>query len=354
MSRWRLKLEDFGRRQDTVERSGVHEAWHQPRWQSLASNGRDGKAIDDRPMTPSTRCPSSARSAAATPRPGQVSSRCTSPVFTAAGSLTGGKLDTSKITSRYDAGPKPEIEDVPEMYALKQGEQSRDGTLLPPYQLWITLRGGNGSWRQARAREDWVRQCLEHAESEKARQEEEHRLRVRRAEQARIRRQEEEELRRRVEEAEVERRRRAEEQARLQALKDEEMRRRQIEEEQARILRLPRKCPDCRGSGRCPFCRGDGCRDALYLTSYLGNDRIPPIAQGRMPRGCKDCDGCGDSSSGDLVPGTGKCNRCKGAGKVAAPLGGWPTMDDQLASPDDNNLSEHPEPSSYFGQFTSP
>jgi len=217
----------------------------------------------------------------------------------------------------------PEEQEIPTDYALTEGEK-RHGAFLPEYNLWITLRGGNGRWQQARAREDWFNLCIDYEEKERQRKEEELRLRFRRGELAKLRRQEEEELRRRVEESEIEKRRRKEEEARLVLQREEEARQRRLEEERQSLLRKPRACHYCTGTGKCATCGGDGRVDALFLSSSVGLKKSP-VPQGRMSRGCKSCDGSGDSGSSDFFPGSGKCGRCCGCGNINAPPGGWPS-----------------------------
>lgn len=327
MARWRLKLEDFGRRQEGA--TEVSEAWHQPRW---ASKPKLGGSLTDRPGSGgSTRCPSSARgrtpmSLTATSGGDTRSSSPFSGAVARAEALAG-DLAQAK-SSPFDTGPvtswrgNADDDELPDLYSLKHGD-TRGGNLVPHYDLWVTLHGGNGRWRQAKARQEWVFQVMEHEASERARKQEADRQRARKLEVERIRRAEEEELRRRVEEAEQERKRRKEEELRLQMQREEEARRRKLEEERLLAAQQPRNCEKCAGTGRCTACQGDGRLNTLFLAPSVGA-RPSPIFQGRRPRGCRACGGGGDGAlASDFFPGSGKCDCCKGTGLIRPPPGGF-------------------------------
>mmetsp|Transcript_27574 Transcript_27574/g.49916 ORF Transcript_27574/g.49916 Transcript_27574/m.49916 type:complete len:348 (+) Transcript_27574:100-1143(+) len=329
MARWRLKLEDFGRRQEGPNETA--EAWHAPRW---ASKPPKLEKDATRPnSSASTRAPSSARGRSPFSAWGEGETRPSSPTSPI----------SSPIPMVHRASPTPSDhsfgqeapksarattvgqhaeEDTPAEYSLKHGD-TRGGVLVPHYDLWVTLRGGNGRWRQALAREEWILQVMAHEEAESQRKQEADRQRLRRAEVARIRRAEEEELRRRVEEAEQEKRRRKEEELRQQMLREEEARRRRAEEERLLALQKPRPCQKCGGNGRCTNCEGEGKTDILFLAPSVG-PRHSPIPQGRRHRGCKQCGGGGDGALlGDFWAGTGKCTTCHGAGVIKPPPGGF-------------------------------
>ncbi|CAJ1394909.1 unnamed protein product [Effrenium voratum] len=284
MARWRLRLEDFGRRQEGP--SQTSEAWHQPRWAAR-------KGDEDRPCSRTSR-PSSAR----TPSP--VLSSPAPPSVRA-----GGHVETwATRVERRDRG------ELPVTYGLKA--DSGKGSLLPNYDLWVTLHGGNGRWQQARAQNQWTHMLVEHEATLGARKQESERQRLRRAEAARQRRAEEEELSRRVEEAEADKRRRRDEELRQQQRLEEEARKARLEEERLLELMQPRKCAKCNGTGRCSNCQGEGSVDVLFLSPRVGH-RHMPIQQGRRPRGCRQCGGSGDGSLlRDFVAGTGRCDVCKG------------------------------------------
>ncbi|CAK8987978.1 Uncharacterized protein SCF082_LOCUS1192 [Durusdinium trenchii] len=199
------------------------------------------------------------------------------------------------------------------------------GGLLPTYELWVTLHGGNGRWQQVRAQEQWAKMLLENEDALVARKLEAEKQRLRRAEAARQRRAEEEELSRRVEEAEADKKRRREEEQRLQLQREEEARRARLEEERLLESMKPRKCTKCSGTGRCSNCQGEGSVDVLFLAPQVGK-RHTPIPQGRRPRGCRQCGGVGDGSWWkDVVMGSGRCDLCHGERVLQPPPGGFKT-----------------------------
>lgn len=195
--------------------------------------------------------------------------------------------------------------------------------MLPGYQLWVTLHGGNGKWQKRRAKVEWEEQQLDYEQREQEREHAERALRLRRAEAERRRRAAGEELRLRVEEAERERRRRQEEEARLEAERQEAERQRRLEEERRWLLRQPRACRSCAGTGRCSACAGQGRTSTLYLAESVKAE--DGVVCGRLPSGCGFCGGRGDSAAwGAFKCGSGKCAECSGEGRVPAPPGGWP------------------------------
>ncbi|CAE7535296.1 unnamed protein product [Symbiodinium sp. CCMP2456] len=331
MARWRLRMEDFGRRQEGGNRTS--EAWHQPRWASKASSLSKGD--EERPPSSggSTRCPSSARGRHS-PAP-SVETRAPSPNSPAASwaqpappSL---RASADTWATRVDSKQRGQEKDFPATYSIKQGDLA--GSLLPDYELWVTLHGGNGRWQQARAQTQWAHMLVEHEAAMAAKKLETERQRLRRAEVARIRRAEEEELRRRVEEAEHDKRRRKEEELRLQMQREEEARRAKLEEERLLELMQPRKCQKCEGSGRCANCQGEGSVDVLFLAPSVGS-RPMPILQGRRPRGCRLCGGAGDGALlRDFVAGSGRCDVCKGERFIKPPPGGFKTPAKAEATP---------------------
>ncbi|CAE6960127.1 unnamed protein product [Symbiodinium natans] len=326
MARWRLRMEDFGRRQEGGNRTS--EAWHQPRW---ASKALISKGEEERPMSSgSTRCPSSARCSRGRQSPQSpapsVETRAPSPNSPACWAQPAPpslRASSDTWATRVDPKQRGQEKDYPATYSIKPGDLG--GSLLPDYPLWVTLHGGNGRWQQARAQNQWAQMLVEHEAAMAAKKLETERQRLRRAEVARIRRAEEEELRRRVEEAEQDKRRRKEEELRLQMQREEEARRAKLEEERLLELMQPRKCQRCEGSGRCANCQGEGSVDVLFLAPSVGS-RPMPILQGRRPRGCRQCGGAGDGALlRDFVAGSGRCDVCKGERFIKPPPGGFKT-----------------------------
>lgn len=345
MARWRLRLEDFGRRQEGL--SQISEAWHQPRW---AAKAKGLKGDEDRPLSSmSTRCPSRTTGTVAStpcpstprgflsptprlsPTPG-MSPRTPSPTSLPQGLSSppppsvrvGGELWAAPRRTEKRRNSEGGKGDLPLTYSLMP-ETLGVGNLLPSYELWVTLHGGNGRWQQVRAQHHWAQMLVENEEAEVIRKQEAEKQRLRRAEAARQRRAEEEELSRRVEEAEADKKRRKEEEHRLQLQREEEARKARLEE--ARLLESmkPRKCQKCNGTGRCSNCQGEGSVDVLFLAPQVGK-RHMPIPQGRRPRGCRQCGGVGDGSlARDFGPGSGKCDACHGERLFQPPPGGFKT-----------------------------
>mmetsp|Transcript_61709 Transcript_61709/g.143580 ORF Transcript_61709/g.143580 Transcript_61709/m.143580 type:complete len:282 (+) Transcript_61709:90-935(+) len=184
----------------------------------------------------------------------------------------------------------------------------------------IDLIGGNGRWRQRRAKEDFERRRLE--EEELARQE---RMRLQEKER---RRHERRELRRRAKEEEEQKRREEEERKlqerlereRIRKEQQEKERQRQLEEERERQRRMPKTCHVCSGSGICQACGGKGFLFATHLVSTVNVDTLRQY--GKSMQGCQSCGGCKQGIRGDLKTGVGKCATCVGYGKI------WPNLDE--------------------------
>ncbi|CAE7210760.1 unnamed protein product, partial [Symbiodinium necroappetens] len=176
----RLRMEDFGRRQEGGNRTS--EAWHQPRWASKASSLSKGD--EERPPSSggSTRCPSSARGRHS-PAP-SVETRAPSPNSPPASwaqpappSL---RASADTWATRVDSKQRGQEKDFPATYSIKPGDLA--GSLLPDYELWVTLHGGNGRWQQARAQTQWAQMLVEHEAAMAAKKLETERQRLRRAE----------------------------------------------------------------------------------------------------------------------------------------------------------------------------
>uniref|UniRef100_A0A7S1R1N4 Uncharacterized protein n=1 Tax=Alexandrium catenella TaxID=2925 RepID=A0A7S1R1N4_ALECA len=183
----------------------------------------------------------------------------------------------------------------------------------------IDLIGGNGRWRQARAKEDCEQRRLE--EEEMQRQE-----RLREAEKER-RRAERREMRRRAKEEEERKRREAEEKKlqemrereRLRQEQQERERQHRLELEAERQRRMPQTCQTCKGSGQCQACSGKGFQFSTFLVSTVSTESMQEY--GRAMQGCAGCGGCKQGIRGSLNKGLGKCSSCDGHGKI------WPDID---------------------------
>ena len=328
MARWRLRLEDFGRTKDG----------HMLGWAKV--KGLQGDEEHRALSSMSTRCPSRS-SPCPSPRP-------MSPAASSTPGMTPRMTPTRMTPQGLSSPPPPSVRvggeawahprsarterrnsdtkqgDLPLTYSVRPASLGQ-GSLLPSYELWVTLHGGNGRWQQVRAQQDWAQMLLENEEAVVIRRQEAEKQRLRRAEAARQRAAEEEELSRRVEEAEADKKRRKEEEHRLQLQREEEARRARLEEERLLESMKPRKCPKCNGTGRCSNCQGEGSVDVLFLAPYVGTRHIP-IPQGRHPRGCRHCGGFGDGSvPGTFGPGTGRCDVCHGERFIQPPPGGFKT-----------------------------
>jgi hypothetical protein len=183
----------------------------------------------------------------------------------------------------------------------------------------VDLVGGNGRWRQKRAKEQWA---LNQAEAEKQRRERQV------LEDERRRRREEREARRRKQEEEEQQRQRAlEEKMRMERLAQDEKERQEEEERRLKaaqeqsewLARQPKTCTTCVGSGRCTHCGGKGVFFATFLASSVGVDSMD---FGRAPQGCPECGGCAQNILGALVQGSGNCHMCNGVGMVTPKVDG--------------------------------
>jgi hypothetical protein len=178
----------------------------------------------------------------------------------------------------------------------------------------MDLAGGNGRWRQRRAKEQWI---LDQAEAEKQRRERhivevEKQRRCEEREARRRRQQEEDQQRLRAIEERKQSERLAQEERERQ---EEEDRRLQAEQEQRDWLaRQPKTCTTCMGSGKCTYCGGKGFFFAMFLSPSVGSDAM--LDFGRAQQGCPECGGCAQNIRGDLVQGSGKCLDCDGVGMV--------------------------------------
>lgn len=185
-------------------------------------------------------------------------------------------------------------------------------------ELLADLKGCNGRWKQAKAREEWERQMKLREVWENRRRAEAAELRRKKAEELEnIRRQKELDIQRRLEEQERHRRE-AEERARQLALEEEKERLRLEEERRLWQLQQPRPCSTCGGSGECVSCSGRGYFLAMYLAPVVCQDSLS--FHGRTQRGCEACGGDPHEHAERLTKGTGKCGTCTGTGKVVPTL----------------------------------
>mmetsp|Transcript_10227 Transcript_10227/g.30771 ORF Transcript_10227/g.30771 Transcript_10227/m.30771 type:complete len:273 (-) Transcript_10227:13-831(-) len=187
----------------------------------------------------------------------------------------------------------------------------------------IDLIGGNGRWRQQRAKEDFERRRIEEEEmlrQERLRQAEKERRRAIRVEMRRRAKEEEERKRHEEEERQLQERR---ERERQRQEHQERERQRRLEEEAERQRRMPKTCLTCNGSGTCQACAGKGFLFATFLVSTVNTDSLQEY--GRAMQGCQGCGGCKQGIRGPMVKGAGKCAECCGYGKI------WPDLD--VASP---------------------
>jgi flagellar biosynthesis GTPase FlhF len=193
----------------------------------------------------------------------------------------------------------------------RESSEATVGTFHPLGQL--DLVGGNGRWRQKRAKEQRV---LDQAEAEKQRHEdqviEDEKRRRREDREARRRRQhEEDQQRQRMLEEKMRRERLAQDERERQ---EEEERHRQAAQERSEWLaRQPKTCSTCMGSGKCTYCGGEGFFFAMFLAPSVGKDSM---GFGRAPQGCPECGGCAQNIRGALVKGSGNCYACDGVGTV--------------------------------------
>lgn len=225
-------------------------------------------------------------------------------------------------SSPRDLQPEEEVE-IPNWYRL-DGESSIGKPLLPDFELYTGLHGGNGLWERRKAIVTWRVELAAHQESEARRVAELKWARKAKKEAEEKRRRDREQLQRRVEEDAIERKRRMlyeEEQKNLRLLEGEEQQR--ILAEKRERMHKPRPCKICTGSGKCLPCHGKGCNLTLFLAPTV-TERTKSIC-GQLPRGCASCGGSGDSAWwGEFICGSGACQSCSGKGMVPAPPNGWP------------------------------
>jgi len=179
----------------------------------------------------------------------------------------------------------------------------------------IDLVGGNGRWRQKRAKEQWI---VDQAEAEKQRVErqilEDEKTRRREEREARRRKQQEEDSQRmRALEDKARRERLAQEERDRQ--EEEEKRKKAAEEHEDWLARQPKTCTTCVGSGKCTYCGGKGFFFAMFLAPSVGTHETTGDF-GRAQQGCPECGGCAQNIRGDLIQGSGRCHKCDGVGMV--------------------------------------
>eukprot|EP00927_Polykrikos_kofoidii_P012357 TRINITY_DN15326_c1_g1_i1.p1 TRINITY_DN15326_c1_g1~~TRINITY_DN15326_c1_g1_i1.p1 ORF type:complete len:274 (+),score=69.76 TRINITY_DN15326_c1_g1_i1:111-932(+) len=194
----------------------------------------------------------------------------------------------------------------------------------------IDLLGGNGGWRQRKARDEFERRRVEEEQRryEQLKRETEKRRRGQAKEERRRKQQQEEENARL--EKEKKKRDAEEERRRLKREQEERERLRKEEEENDRRRRLPTTCQTCDGSGICQACEGKGHVFGLYLVQQVGHVESTQD-YGKLMQGCTTCGGYMQGTRGALLQGSGKCPPCDGLGKI------WPKIDD-LRSPKSRHL----------------
>lgn len=194
-------------------------------------------------------------------------------------------------------------------------------------ELLIDLKGGNGRWKQIRAKEQYALEMKLKEEAErKARLQEARKRNQQALEAAKQKKLQEEEMRRNQERAERERLQREAELAILKAKREEEEHSKRCHE-QLVLLKQPRPCGVCKGSGKCTQCKGKGFFEAMYLSSSTGTGRKHDQFHGRTRRGCAECGGYKkDEDEGTVftpltqcnnpISGSGFCPTCDGSGKT--------------------------------------
>jgi len=220
---------------------------------------------------------------------------------------------------------------TPETYSIKGAPRAKWSPFMPDYDLWVTLKGGNGTWAKRQAQDVWEEQLQKHKEYEDEERRKEAERRRQRAMAAEAERKRREELERYIanhEQRELERRRKFEEQQRLDAERDAEMERQRAEAARWLAKRQPRECKSCKGSGHCPTCSGKGFIFHFYPASTCSMNLYPTASTsrsyGRVNGGCPGCGGSGDETWSNYTPGSGRCKPCGATGMVKAPDGGWP------------------------------
>lgn len=197
-------------------------------------------------------------------------------------------------------------------------------------QLLMDLKGGNGHWKQIRAKETYAQEIKNQEEHErKSRLREARRLKRERAYAAKQEQLLQEELRRNREKAEKDRQMEEEEKALLRAKQREEEHNKQCKQ-QLEYLKESRPCNICKGSGKCITCGGKGFFSAMYLSSSVATGRKHDQFHGRTRRGCAECGGFKkDEDEGSVevpqkmaatcnnpITGSGFCAACDGTGKT--------------------------------------
>merc|ERR1712093_967256 len=108
-------------------------------------------------------------------------------------------------------------------------------------------------------------------------------------------------MRRNKERAERERQQREAELALLRAKQEEEEHNKACKE-QLWVLKQPRPCGVCKGSGKCTLCGGKGYFAAMYLSSAVSTGRKHDQFHGRTRRGCAECGGFKKDEDEGTVP----------------------------------------------------
>lgn len=194
-------------------------------------------------------------------------------------------------------------------------------------ELLIDIKGGNGHWKQCRAKEQYVLEMKKTEEAErKARLQEARKRNHEALEAAKQKKLLEEEMRRNQARAERERLQREAELAILRAKQEEDAHNQRCRE-QLHLLKHPRPCGVCTGSGKCQKCGGTGFFEAVYLCSATATGRKHDQFHGRTRRGCSECGGYKkDEDEGNVatpmttclnpITGSGLCPTCDGTGKT--------------------------------------
>lgn len=207
-----------------------------------------------------------------------------------------------------------------------------DAPLKPRYSLWVSMQGGNGRRNQQKALAEWEQQQREWQLGRAERQRETRQRQLEADERNRLDREAERQRLQRVREVEEAIQLREQQDAQQRELEAQEALRRAEEAEQLRIRCRPRACGTCGGDGACGACEGRGWTPVAYISAVF-TDAAPSTThpqRGAFQKGCGVCGGFGDDVFlGSFVPGTGRCQRCKGEGLVHAPAGGW--LDDEEA-----------------------
>lgn len=182
----------------------------------------------------------------------------------------------------------------------------------------IDLIGGNGRWRQMRAKEEFQRRAVEEEERRRRLKILEEEKQRRRAAQAERRRKQLEEERRQVKMEQERMQREKEDKEDRKRHQEERERKRREEEERQWLARQPKPCETCNGGGKCGTCLGKGTIFGLFLAPTVEDRCIADF--GRVVQGCDECGGCRQNIIGQLRSGTGKCAVCCGHGKI------WPNV----------------------------